>query len=180
MTRARAFFVSSRKASVSIEFAIVIPILLAIIAGTVDYGRGIYAKFKLESAVSASANYTIVNAAQVVSATAPTLAGNAATVLYSNTSMATTGTVTVNHGPVAQLAAGAVTSSGTAANANNCYCPTYASGVVNWGTAATCGSTCGTGGLAGKFVEIIAREPHDPIFVGANKTLSARAMVQVQ
>jgi Flp pilus assembly protein TadG len=173
-------FARSTRASVSIEFAIVIPILLAIVAGTADYGRGIYQKFRLESAVSASANYTIVNATQAASATAPTLVGNTAALLLSNTSPSITGKVLINSGRLATLAAGAVTQTGSAATADSCYCPTYAGGVVSWGAAVTCATACGTGGLAGKFVEITAQQHFDPMFVGSNRTLVSRAMVQVQ
>ncbi|BCJ92407.1 hypothetical protein IZ6_31420 [Terrihabitans soli] len=162
------------------EFAIVIPVLLLIIAGTVDFGRAIYSKFRLESAVSASANYAMVNSAQVAAGTGPALAGNLATILLSNTSTAVTGKVTVNNGPVSQLSGGTVSNSGTASRADSCYCPTASSGAINWGSAVTCGAACPAGGLAGKFVEITAEYPHKPMFLARDPRLTARAVVQTQ
>ena len=75
-------------------------------------------------------------------------------------------------------------SSGAASNADSCWCPTGTFGRWGWGTAATCGSACTGGTLAGKFVTITGTRQFSAIF-GAygligNTTLHQSTIVQAQ
>ncbi|MER9326981.1 pilus assembly protein [Mesorhizobium sp. M0152] len=162
-------FLRREKTGVSaVEFALVSPVLLLILAGTVDIGGSLKAKFELSSAVSAGSNYALLNGDKVNSSGGSALAGNIATVVTSG--LGGNGgniQVVINNGPALAYAASTstATQTGTAANADLCYCPGN-SGAVVWSTPVTCGSICPAGGIAGKFVTISASKPYAPLFGG--------------
>ena len=93
-------------------------------------------------------------------------------------------TVIVNDGATSVVTSGSTTSSGTAANANNCWCPGGTAGGPTWGSAVTCGTSCAGGTLAGKFVSISGTRHFSAIFNGYswlnNSRLHQSTMVQVQ
>ncbi|TSE02510.1 pilus assembly protein [Mesorhizobium intechi] len=178
-------FLRRQKAGVSaVEFALVSPVLLVILAGTVDIGGSLKAKFELSSAVSAGSNYALLNGDKVNSTGGGALAGNIATVVTSGLS-GNGGSIQVVINNGAALAYNATTStatqSGTASNADLCYCPGNA-GTVAWSAPATCGSVCGAGGLAGKFVTVTASKPYTPLFGGfgivSNGNITVKSVVQ--
>ncbi|GLQ78307.1 hypothetical protein GCM10007881_18230 [Mesorhizobium huakuii] len=180
-------FLRRQKAGVSaVEFALVSPVLLVILAGTVDIGGSLKAKFELSSAVSAGSNYALLNGDKVNSTGGGALAGNIATVVTSGLS-GNGGSIQVVINNGATLAYNATTStatqSGTAANADLCYCP-GSSGAVAWSTPMACGSICSGGGIAGKFVTITASKPYTPLFGGfgivSNGNITVKAVVQPQ
>ena len=177
--RWRAFRRDSRGVA-AIEFAIVVPILSLIMVAMIDFGLVLYVRFGLNENVSASANYAIVRAADVTSSSGATLASNLVTIVPTGVNM----TVVVNNGPTVTRTNGVSSSSGTASNANSCYCPTVSGSTVSWGSSVTCGSTCGGGGLGGKFVAITASVSHSPLFgsygLVQNGTVSTFSIVQVQ
>lgn len=183
---ARAF-ASDRRGVAAVEFALVTPIFCLLLAGIVDLGGALFTKFRLDSAVTAGANFAQVNAGNVNSTNGQTLANNIATIVETSqgTSWADDGVV-VNNGPIATVAGGTATPSGTATNADVCYCPTGTPGALTWGSEVTCGAACpGTNtGYAGKFVTITASHTYTPIFssygIVRNDTISASAAVQVQ
>lgn len=180
-------FLRRQKAGVSaVEFALISPVLLVILAGTVDIGGSLKAKFELSSAVSAGSNYALLNGDKVNSTGGGALAGNIATVVTSGLS-GNGGSIQVVINNGAALAYNATTStatqSGTAANADLCYCP-GSSGAVAWSTPMACGSICSGGGIAGKFVTITASKPYTPLFGGfgivSNGNITVKAVVQPQ
>jgi Flp pilus assembly protein TadG len=183
---ARAF-AADRRGIAAVEFALVTPIFCLLLAGIVDLGGALFTKFRLDSAITAGANFAQVNAGNVNSTNGQTLANNIATIVETSqgSSWADDGVV-VNNGPTATVASGTATPSGTATNADVCYCPTGTPGGFTWGSAVTCGSACpGTNtGYAGKFVTITASHSYSPIFssygIVQNNTISASAAVQVQ
>lgn len=124
----------------AIEFALVAPIFCLIVAAVVDFGGVLYVRFSLNGALSAAANYSLINAQNVNATNGQGFATNIVAVLTSSSSA--DGTVTVNNGPTATLNSGVVSTGGVASSANACYCPTGSSSNVAWGTAVTCGSAC--------------------------------------
>jgi Flp pilus assembly protein TadG len=186
ISSARAF-AGDRRGVAAVEFALVTPIFCLLLAGIVDLGGALYTKFRLDSAVTAGANFAQVNAGNVNSTNGQTLANNIATIVETSQAAgwADDGVV-VNNGPAASVASATTTNSGTATNADVCYCPTTASGVFTWGSAVSCGTACpGTNtGYAGKFVTITASHSYSPIFssygIVQNDSISATAAVQVQ
>lgn len=181
-------FLSHETAGVSaVEFALVSPILLLILAGTVDIGGSLKAKFELSTAVSAGSNYALLNGANVSSAGGGALANNIVAVTASGLSgSAGNVQVVINNGTSVSLNASTstTTQTGTASNADQCYCPTSPSGTLTWGSPVTCGSICPGGGMAGKFVTISASKPYSPLFGGLGVVqggnITVRAIVQPQ
>lgn len=179
--------VRDRGGIAAVEFALLTPVFCLLLAGVVDLGGALFTKFKLDSAVTAGANYAQINAANVSSTNGQSLANNIATIVETSqgSGWADDG-VTVNNGPTTTVTSGTPTTSGTAANADVCYCPTGAVGSFTWGSSTTCGAACpGTNtGYAGKFVTITATKTYTPIFssygIVQNDTITASAAVQVQ
>jgi Flp pilus assembly protein TadG len=184
--RARGF-AADQGGIAAVEFALLTPVFCLLLAGVIDLGGALYTKFKLDSAVTAGANYAQINASSVNSTGGQTLASNIAAIVETSqgSGWADDGVV-VNNGPSTSVASGTPTTGGTAANADACYCPTGAVGSFAWGSSTTCGAACpGTNtGYAGKFVTITATKTYTPIFssygIISNDTITATAAVQVQ
>jgi Flp pilus assembly protein TadG len=169
----------------ALEFALVTPVFVLILAGVVDLGGVVSTKFRLDTAVAAASNYVLVNNSQVSSTQGATLATNLASIVTTgDTTSTANGTVVVNNGPEVAVSAGVSSSSGTAANADLCYCPTGTPTNLTWGSAVTCGSTCTSGLLAGKFVLLTANYTYLPVFSSYNfingGVVTSGALVQTQ
>ncbi len=166
----------------AIEFAMVTPVFVLILAGTADLSGLVIAHFRLETAVAAASNYALLNNAEVSSSDGASLASNVASIAAATAS--TSATVVVNDGPTATVSGGTTTTSGTAGNADLCFCPTGTPTSVTWGTSLTCGSACAAGGTAGKFVLVTASYTYSAIFTSYNffngGVVTAAAMVQTQ
>ncbi|MBL8583494.1 MAG: pilus assembly protein [Rhizobiaceae bacterium] len=183
--RAAARFCQDKAGVSTVEFAMVTPVILLIMAGTLDLGRALMTRFEVTSAVSASTNYALLNADRVNSKSGSALATEIATVAASSL-QSNQGdiTVVINNGSSVNVNNGTPQPSGTAANADSCYCPTMSGYSVTWGSTKTCGSACSGGGLAGKFVTITASKPYTPMFTGYGiveaDAITVRAIVQPQ
>ena len=178
-------FAADRHGTAAVEFSLLLPVFCVLLVGVIDFGGVVYTKFRLNAAVSAGANYALVHASNVDSTSGPALATAMANIMGLNDSSASsTATVVVNNGPTATRSGGATTAGGTAANANQCFCPTLTGTTVTWGTAQTCGAACTGGGTAGKFVSIVAQQTYTPSFsnyhIVQNNTITSRAVVQAQ
>ena len=176
---------ADRAGAAAIEFAVVVPLLTVLFAGVADLGNVLYQRFRLDSAVSAAANYAVVNAANVSASGGAGMASNLAAIVQ--TSQGTNwanAAVVVNDGPTATVTGGTTTTGGSASPADGCYCPTGTAASASWGGATTCGSACASGGTAGKFVTIVASRTYNPIFssygIVQNGVISASAIVQTQ
>jgi Flp pilus assembly protein TadG len=182
--RLRAFS-QARAGTAAVEFALFMPLFGLLVAGVVDLGGALWIKFKLDSAVTAGANYAQLNASNVGSTNGQALANSIATIVESSEGSSwANDTVTVNNGPATTVSSGSSTTSGTASNADACYCPTGTATSVTWGGSSTCASSCTGGGYAGKFVVITATQTYTPIFssygIVQNDTITASSMVQLQ
>ena len=162
------------------------PVLVLLLIGTVDFATAIYDRFALNGAVSAAADYAILNASSVNSTNGQSLAQSLGNILASAQAVDwANAVVTVNNGPSATLSGGVLTLSGSSNATNSCYCPTAAAGGgVGWGASTTCGSACSGGGIAGKYVTIAASIPFTSMF-GSNslipsQTFTTSAVVQAQ
>jgi Flp pilus assembly protein TadG len=165
--RLLTYFGRQEAGASAVEFALVGPIFMLLLVGIVEFGMAMYNKFALNGAVSAAANYTILNATLVGSTSGATLAQNAALIVANgHAANWANATITINNGPVATLSGGVITTGGIAANANNCYCPTGSGSSLAWGSAMTCGTACAGGGIAGKFVSIVATSQFTSLFAG--------------
>jgi Flp pilus assembly protein TadG len=174
-----------RRGVAAIEFALMTPVFCLLLAGVVDLGGALYTKFKLDSAVTAGANFAQINAANVSSTGGPALATNIATIVETSEGAGwADDSVVVNNGPTASVTGGTAASGGTASNADVCYCPTGTAASFTWGSSTTCGAACPSGGYAGKFVIITATRAYTPIFssygVVQNDAITTSSAVQVQ
>ena len=188
-----------RSGSAIVEFAVLAPVFSLVFAGLFDLGNIVYTRQRVNEALNAAANYALVQNAQVADANtgeapATTLAREIARVGRDAGGAAwATVTATVNNGPVGTASGTTNTVSGSAANADKCYCPprTAANNKTNntafdFGSEAVCGSTtaCTGGAFPGKFVYIVSTHNYTPIFLGygfvRNGTISQSVEVQVQ
>jgi Flp pilus assembly protein TadG len=165
--------------------ALISPMLMILLAGIIDFGRAYQEEIELSSAVAAAAQYALLNVASINSTNAASLASTLSGIVANTNGAAWAGaTVTVNAGASNSIAGGVATTSGTAANADSCWCPTGVSSAWNWGSAATCSSACAGGTLAGKFVTIAGTRQFTAIFTAygliGNITLHQSTIVQAQ
>lgn len=164
----------------ALEFALIAPVVVLILTGMIDYGLAVYTRFGMNERLSASANYAMVNASSVGSSGGATLATQLVAIIPSQFDV----TVVVNNGPQAQRIGGVSTPSGTASNADLCYCPTLSGSTLVWGSATTCASLCASGDRAGKFVTIACSRSYTPLLMGyglvRSGVVSDSAVVQVQ
>ncbi|HVO26848.1 MAG TPA: TadE/TadG family type IV pilus assembly protein [Candidatus Margulisiibacteriota bacterium] len=182
----RALPFRDRRGVAAVEFALFSVVFLVILAGTVDIGNLIFSTYQLDATVSAGAQYAVVNATSVSSTNGATLASSISAVVNNGhgTGGGWSNTVVVNNGPTTTTSDGSPSSSGTALNADRCYCPTGSPGSWSWGSSQICGAGCGGGGIAGKFVSITATRTFTPFFpawgILSGNTLTRTAMVQVE
>jgi Flp pilus assembly protein TadG len=174
-----------RDGTAAVELALISPMLMILLAGIIDFGRVYREEIELSSAVAAASQYALLNVANINSTNAASLATTLSGIVANTNGAAWAGsTVTVNDGATSAVAGGVPTASGTAANANSCWCPTGASSAWTWGSAATCGSACAGGTLAGKFVTIAGTRQFTAIFTAygliGNITLHQSTIVQAQ
>ncbi len=178
-------WLGQRRATAAVETALLTPMLLILFAGIVDFGRVYREEIELSAAVAAASQYALNSASSVNSTSAASLAATLSGIVANSNGAAWAGaTVTVNDGATSVVAGGVTTASGTAANANSCWCPTGNSTDWGWVVAATCGSACAGGTLAGKFVTVAGTRAFTAIFgnyglIGST-TLHQSVMVQVQ
>jgi Flp pilus assembly protein TadG len=169
----------------AVEFVLVAPVVIMTLVALMDLGTVLFVRFQLDSSVNAAANYAMVNASSVSSANGASLATNLATLVASaKSSNWANSSVVVNNGPSASNTGGTGASSGSASPADSCYCPGGTAPTILWGGAQTCGSSCPTGGYAGKFVLLTATEQYTPLISGygfvSSGAITSTSMVQVQ
>jgi Flp pilus assembly protein TadG len=181
----RAGLPGRRDGTAAVELALMSPLLLTLMAGIIDFARAYDQEIELSSAVAAASEYALINVSSINSSSAASLASTlSGIVANSNGTGWASASVTVNNGATNAVNNGTSSSSGTAANANSCWCPTGGSGTWTWGTAATCGNACAGGTLAGKFVTISGTRSFTPIFPAygliGSITLHQNTIVQAQ
>jgi Flp pilus assembly protein TadG len=183
-----------RRATAAVEFALVSPVLLVLLMFVIDFGMYLYASLQLSNAVSAGAEYALVNGQSVQPYSActgvaspcpyftvsknnnsPNLRDNIQTIVQQATSPALTATPTVYYN----------TSSTTAGDTDtvyyNSYCPSSTATPDNQ-TATT--NACADGTQPGSYIAIVASIPYSPIFSGdtwlAGPTITKTTWVRVQ
>jgi Flp pilus assembly protein TadG len=147
-------FFDTRRAVASLEFALVLPVLLMFAGGLADFGLALAAKDKLANAVSLGAQYAYLNAPTVTALTIQNL--------VSSTSSLQGVTVNVT-GPA-------------------CYCITTNSTPALTSTA--CSSTCSDGTKAGTYVIITASYTYPALMPAysklANMTLTESRTARIK
>ncbi|GGA99053.1 hypothetical protein GCM10011491_29130 [Brucella endophytica] len=179
----RRFFIREKDGASAIEFAVIAPVFVLILAGSLDLGMVIYSRFKLDSAASSGASYALTNADMVTSAQGNDLANKIAALIAARASNAKA-SVTVNNGPNADFENGVIKASKQSTGADRCYCPTGNAQSLVWGADKQCGAACPDGTRAGKFVAISVQQPYQPIFSGygfiRDDTISSATVVRTE
>lgn len=166
----------------AVEFALISPLLLLIVAFTLDFGAALYLRFQLDQAVTASAGYGLVHASMVSPADAPDLAARMAGIAGGDPAVSVS--IIVNNGPRADQIAGILTASGDPQAVTHCYCPRTVDNTPDFGDRVTCGTLCPGGEPSGRYITVSAMRPHRPLFfdygITRNGFVSAHAMVRAQ
>lgn len=168
----------------TVEFAMLSPVFILILAAMVDFGLVLHKRLQLNSAVSSATNYALLQAGELDSTNAADLANKTAAVLMGSGFGNWNTTVLVNDAVKLTVKDGTATSTSGNGSANLCYCPERVGAVVTWGPAVACGDICPSGGIAGKFIHITLASPHEPIFGGFgfvdNGAVAVETMLQAQ
>ncbi len=150
--------------SIAVEFALVTPILLLILAATVDIGSAAFVRLAQEGRVTAAADYALLQSAPSDNETATSLARKLAGLLRGTSEQ--TAEVEVNNSVRATWNGSTITVANMPGDAVSCYCPTLSGSDVAWGPPLSCGAPCSGGDTAGRFVRISANARHVVIFPG--------------
>lgn len=141
-----------RAGSAAVEFAIVFPLMLLILAATVDLGFAYYQKSRVGSAISAAAYYAVRNGSTLSAANADLLRVTLESIVRSTLGMSTNITVSI-----------LINNSTNAIDASSYFCvagypPVYTSTGL---TPASCSANV----TSGKFVTIRVTEQLQPLIL---------------
>ncbi|HWU62997.1 MAG TPA: TadE/TadG family type IV pilus assembly protein [Ensifer sp.] len=141
-----------RAGTAAVEFAIIFPVMLLILAATVDLGFAYYQKSRVGSAISAAAYYAVRNGSSLSSANADTMRATLESIIRSTLGTSTNITVSI-----------LINNSTTASDASNYFCvtgypPTYTS-------TGSSSATCSANLTSGKFVTIHVTEQLQPLIL---------------
>jgi Flp pilus assembly protein TadG len=150
--------------SIAVEFALIAPVLMFMLAGVIDIGSATYVKLSLDARVTATAEYALLQPAPGDQEAAENLAGRLVGLMQGDAS--DTAEVIVNNAASATWTGSTVTTAARPGDAAMCYCPTLQGGDVAWGQQVDCGTLCTSGDSAGQFVQISATTRHFAIFPG--------------
>lgn len=168
--------------SIAVEFALVAPLLIFILAGVMDIGGATYVKLSLDSRLTSAAEYALLQPAPGDQEAAAVLAEKLSVLLQGGA--IDTATVVVNNGASATWDGTAATVAFLPGDAASCYCPTLAQDGVGWGQSMACGTGCTSGDTAGQFVQISATARHIAVFPGydfiEDGIVSARTVLRLQ
>jgi len=165
LSRLPGLFWHCRRGVAAVEFAIIAPLYILLMAGMVNLGTAIYVKMTVDSAITSASTYALSKGDSITAAGAATIADQIASMLATELGFAeATISVAVNKGATLSISGGVKKTSGNATDADLCYCPSRSGGQIEWGSPATCASPCPDGGFAGKFVAVTASRPFSPIF----------------
>lgn len=166
--------------SSGVEFALIAPVVILILAGIFEIGLVIRARFALVSMVSAAANHTLSVGGRVDDTSADNFAATIAALLGGAGRSAT---VNVNNAVAAVLVDGSISTAKSGAAVSSCYCASRPQGQIVWGSAVECGVACDGSSPSGRYVEISARTSFSPsmgIFgFLSDQTLQNTAMVRL-
>ncbi len=172
-----------RKGAAAVEFALIAPVLLLILAGAIDIGQMMKIRSELNTSVSAGANRILLNGGGLSAGTAEAIASDVAFISAADTPGVSV-KVTVNNAFTVSMTGGAASASGTASVADQCFCPTSLGTAVEWSLPVSCGAACPTGDeYAVKFLEISVSRAYNAMFGGygfVGNSIGVKTMVSTQ
>lgn len=147
----------------AIEFALIAPLILLVLAAVVDVGGLIYMRTQLEIAVSAATSHAM-GVGQDLKFIEAELGQQAARIIVGRMGNRVDLKITLNKSHLTRFSAQGISQSGPASAADLCYCPNRGDDGIDWGEAQICRAPCPDGGRAGKFLAITASLPYTPLF----------------
>lgn len=156
-----------RNGAAALEFAILAPILLLIMAGTTDLGLGVLTRIRMDEGVASAANSALNYGSSLSSSTVDAAASSIATILQRTrgfTGYEATYTISFNGSRTYDFVGGKGTASGSSAGVDECRCPMQANGIVTWGSKVDCSTSCPNKSLAGRYVLIDMKYAYTPLF----------------
>lgn len=153
------------KGASTVEFALIAPVFIILIAGVADVGGLLISRSDVSTAVTAGSTFLIVNAERVASAPEE-VARQTAAVAGDRLPVGGVARVTVNGGLTVEYANGGFSTSGNASSANLCFCPQGSGASLSLGSPLECGSPCSSGGYAGRYIQVMASHGYRPLFGG--------------
>jgi Flp pilus assembly protein TadG len=179
LDRARA----CEKGVSSVEFALIAPVLIVIMAGIADVGDLLVSRSDISAAVSAGSNFLLVNASRVAEAPEE-VARQTAAVAANRLPRGGVVRIIVNGDLTVVNRDGSFSTTGNAASAAQCFCASGSGASMSFGSALECGRTCGSGGYASRYVQIDVSRSYEPKFGGfgfasSGDAISVNSMVSV-
>lgn len=159
LVRASRRYGRNEHGAAAVEFALIAPIFVLILAATVEIGLVIQQRFQLVSVLTAAANHAL----SIDASDDDSVNTAAATIAALMAGGARTARVDVNNTVTATMAADEITLAQTGAQSTDCYCPTGAGTGLSWGNSIECETPCDDGSTAGRFVTIAVEAPFIPI-----------------
>ena len=178
-------FAGAEEGVALVEFTLVLPILLLLLAMAVDFGAVLHTRFQLNAAVSAGANYALVRGEEAAGSGASALAREIVALVADNQGAGWADAESlVNDGPHAVRSGQGTVETGSTDHVRDCYCLTGSASSPVWGGTVACGDECPSGGYAGRFVLIEASRAYRPVFSNygmvSDGRLTIQAIVQIQ
>lgn len=168
----------------ALEFALVAPVVLLILAAVVDFGTLIHTRTRLEIAASGATSYALAAGQGLKPENAAQLGENTARALLGQMGEGLGLEITLNKSFITSYAGASLHQSGSTNAANLCYCPRRSDTGIEWGEPMACGVACPDGGMAGKFIAVRASLPYRPLFADyglvENDVVSIQTMAVLQ
>jgi len=174
-------FGCNQDGNIAIEFALLAPVLLLIVAAVVDIGSAGILSQRLNVKANAAADYILLQAAPEDKDAATTLATSLVGLLQTGGNAIAE--VDINNAVAARWADESLTTSTGGGDLTRCYCPSSSQGTVAWGPPVDCDTICTAGETAGQFVNISLGTPYIPLFPAFgfwdNDTVEVSAMIRL-
>jgi Flp pilus assembly protein TadG len=180
MMRSIYRLIRSRRASMSVEFALVAPVLFIISLGASNFSMLFLAKLKLANGVTAGSQYAISYYSQNAYTLTNASSGSGT---ISNFQNAVQFVVAASSNFSTPLQANTATYNGGNDSSATCYCPSGSAPSWTLGSPVTCGSTCSGSVTAGKYLTIVATYSFTPVTPNpwiSQQILTDSALVRLQ
>ena len=155
-------FKNDQTGTAAVEFAILAPMFLIILAGIVNIGLALNWKIAAEARVSALSNFAIVSNLDFTDEQSALDFLDQAKSLFSQSPIQPYSsehenlTINVNNSIELKIAGGQASTNNSGSTLDECYCPTYSSSIVIWGNQFDCTEACPNGHTAAHYIEITA------------------------
>lgn len=164
----RQRFCRNQLGASAVEFALLTPIILLILAAVMDLGLWINARTKLESALSSASTHVMASGQQANTDALGELTQTAVGILVQQVGEKATISATIDDAVRVSYAAGGYSTSGTESDLGRCFCPALQSEGFDWGPAQACGTPCpSSDAFSGRYMSLSVSAPYTSIF-GSN------------